>query len=167
MERFWGNPKTQGKCMQALGHWLGVHRRHMRSMPIKRWGSQHVLARNATLPAGNGSFCKKPHKACPWAPETIKKRIKGRQMSNHRWFDICRRALLHPTLMCLDPRKILRTSCQLHFWFDQTRKNPQCKSAPPPNVFGGQKSPPHAHTHAKWLSSPTNGLVEFYRFSTL
>ena len=126
-----------------------------------------MLARNATLPAGNGSFCKKPHKACPRAPETIKKRTKGRQMSNHWWFDICRRALPHPTVMCLDPRKILRTSCQLHFLFDRTRKKSQGKSAPAPNVFGGRKSPTHAHTHAKWLGPPTNGPIELWRQSTL
>ena len=42
----------------------------------------------------------------PVAPENYQKknRLKGRQLSNHRWLDNCRRAPLHPTIMCGEPR---------------------------------------------------------------
>ena len=98
------SPRLGVKCGPTPGRRFGAHRPHTRSMPSKRRGSQDGLAPHATLMADLGYFCQKAHKTCPWPPKTIKKRIKGRQLSNHRWLDNCRRAPLHPTIMCGEPR---------------------------------------------------------------
>ena len=104
-------PETRGEmCGPTPRRRFGVHRPHTRSMPSKRWGSQLGLAPHATLMADLSYFCQKAHKTCPQPPKTIKKRIKGRQLSNHRWFDNCRRAPLHPTIMCGEPRLNPKTS---------------------------------------------------------
>ena len=103
-------PRLGVKCGPTPRRRFGVHRPHTRSMPSKRWGSQLGLAPHATLMADLSYFCQKAHKTCPQPPKTIKKRIKGRQLSNHRWFDNCRRAPLHPTIMCGEPRLNPKTS---------------------------------------------------------